>query len=267
MDLDNFFKATKNVSEAFPKLYNDTFQPSAQNLGKAFGTVTELVNTVLTPIELLNKTTSAKKQKFLEEYEKNLHSIPPEKICSPNFAIAGPIIDHVKFKLDETELRKKYAKLLSEASNCDNLSKPLLAFDNVLNQLSPYEIELLSQIFSLDPSQNHAIASIKIINNPGWSYTHRDIADINFKGLTFDIISTMLSNYERLGLIYIDRIQYLNNDEHYDYLKKSLLFQKIEDECNSMRTQTGASHPTCAIEKGYFYLTHFGLSFVQTIIL
>lgn len=267
MNINDITKTTQHVTDTFPKIYDDALQPSVQNIGKALGTITNLTNTILAPIELLNEAVAARKDKFLLEYKENLNKIPPENVCEPNLAIAAPIIEHAKYKITETELRKKYAKLLSEASNTNSLNKPLLSFDNVLDQLSPYEIELLALLFAKNPSEYHALASIKISGNNGWSYSHRDIANINFKEFKYDIISTMISNYERLGLIIIDRIQYLNDTHHYDYLTDSPLYKRVQNECDSTRAKTGHSFPKCGIEKGYFYLTPFGESFVTTIII
>lgn len=177
------------------------------------------------------------------------------------------MIDHLKYKITEDELRKKYAKLLSEASNSDSLVKPLLSFDNVLDQLSPYEIELLSLLFSALPGQRYAIASVKITNALGYNILYDNIPGVGFKNLPFETISIMISNFERLGIVYIDSLQYVEPAaERYAYLEKSPLYLKIQADCLASREQTKLPYPICEIEKHMFSLTEFGKSFVTTVI-
>lgn len=267
MDADKIINTIKNVSDIADEAYSDVIQPPAQNVGKSLGTVTDLLNTILTPIELVNKTTLLKKEKFLKEYEQNLNEIPPEKVVTANFSLIGPMIDHLKYKISEDELRKKYAKLLSEASNSDSLVKPLLSFDNVLDQLSPYEIELLSLLFSIVPSQRYPIASIKKTNGIGYTFPYENIPGVGFKNLPFQTVSVMISNFERLGIVYIDPLQYVEPvSERYEYLEKSILYQNLQAECLASREQTKLPYPICEIDRHMFCLTEFGKSFVTTVI-
>jgi hypothetical protein len=62
MEADRVIDIVKNVSDISDEVYVDVVQPPAQNIGKSLGTVTVLLNTLLTPIKLLNKTISLKKR-------------------------------------------------------------------------------------------------------------------------------------------------------------------------------------------------------------
>ncbi|WP_313155181.1 hypothetical protein [Lacrimispora sp.] len=62
MEADKIIDIVKNVSDISDEVYADVVHPPAQNVGKSLGTVTDLLNTLLTPIELLNKTISLKKR-------------------------------------------------------------------------------------------------------------------------------------------------------------------------------------------------------------
>lgn len=266
MDINKVIDAAKNISDVAPQAYTDVVQPPAQNIGKTLGIVTDLVNTLLTPIEIINKTVSIKKDKFLKEYKKNIEAIPQNKLCPANFAVVAPMIDHLKYKITEDELREKYAKLISEASNIDSLTKPLLSFDNVLDQLSPYEIELLTQLFSKDTNQDYALASIKVTRKTGYRILYKNISDISFKNFNFDTIAVMLSNLERVGIINIDYTQYVGPIERYNYITNSQLYINIKTECDQQRADTGLAYPRCQIAKHMFELTEFGISFVTTVI-
>lgn len=266
MNPNELIDTAKKISDIAPEAYSDIVHPAAQNTGKALGTITGLLNTVLTPLELLNETISAKKECFLNEYKQNLNNIPKEKICPANFAVVAPMIEHLKFKLTEDELRQKYAKLISEASNSDSSMKPLLSFDNVLDQLTPYEIELLSLLFSKLPDQNYPLASIKLTSKVGYSFSHKNIPEITFKELSFETISIMISNFERLGLVNIDYVQYVEPATRYNYINDSPLFHEVQKQCDELRNKTGLPYPVCSIAKHSFNLTEFGKSFVTTVI-
>lgn len=267
MDTNSIAETAKNISKISPQVYEDIVHPSAKNIGSSLETVSGLLNTFLTPFEILNKTISIKKEKFLKDYEKNLNKIPEEKICDPNFSTVSPMLDHLKFKITEDELRTKYAKLISSASNADCLTKPLLAFDNVLNQLTPYEIQLLELLFSKHSGQVYPIASIKQHRERGFIYVHKNLPGISFNNLSLETLSVMISNFDRLGLITIDSINFIEpHEERYKYLTESELYKSLQNLCTATRDKTRQSYPTCSIDKGSFRLTPFGMSFVDTIL-
>ena len=266
MKTDSIIKISKEVAKLSPEICKDALQPSFQNVGKALGTVTDLVNTFLTPFELLNKSVSIKKEKWLKNYKEKVNAIPPDKYCDPNFEIIAPITEHLKFKITEDTLAEKYAQLLSAASHCDCLTKPLLSFDNVLNQLSPYEVEFITQIFANSTQQIYALGSITEITDTGHRYLCKDIPIIPFKKLSIEIITVMISNFERLGLIKIDFNQSMHPDDLYDYITNSPQFLKLKHLYQEERKKTLLSYPDCTLEKGVFYLTEFGKSFTETVI-
>lgn len=266
MDLESITKTAKNISDVAPQAYEDALQPTAQNMGKALGTISGLLNTALTPIEILNKTVSIKKEKFLQEYSDRLNKIPLEKQCEPNLATAGPIIEHLKYKITEDTLRQKYVNLLSAASNSDDLCKPLMAYDNVLSQLTPYEIRLMTELFGNILGQVYAMASITTTTKNGYHFIYKNVADISFNNFSFDIITVMISNCERLGILYIDNNQHIEPNEKYNYIYNSSLYQTVKEECDKLRKKTGLPYPMCQVQKQAFYLTEFGKSFMSTVI-
>lgn len=266
MKPDSIINISKEVTKFSPEVYKDALKPSFQNVGKALGTVTNLVNTFLTPFELFNESISIKKEKWLKDYEEKVNAIPSDKHCDPNFEIIAPMVDHLKFKITEDTLAEKYAQLLSAASHYDGLTKPLLSFDNVLNQLSPYEVELITQIFANSIEQIYALGSIKEISDTGHRYLCKDIPIIPFKDLQIETITVMISNFERLGLVKIDFSQSMHPDDSYNYITNSPQFLKMKHLYQEERKKTMLSYPDCILEKGVFYLTEFGKSFTETVI-
>lgn len=270
-DIVTVTESVSTLAKNNPELYNDLAKSAVQNLGKSLCTVTNLLNTCLVPIELINETVKAKKEKFLKDYTESLYQIPEEKICEPNFALVGPIVEKLKFKITEDVLREKYAKLIASASNAENLTKPLLSFDNVLEQITPYEVELLQHLFQnvlhLGLADNIPIADIVCFMDVGYLFPFRNLTGISFKNLDTDTISVILSNFERLGLIYIDKRNYTEPvQEKYRYIFESEFYKNLEKTAEEQRKQTGNNWPRYDVKLGHFTLTDFGMSFVQTVI-
>lgn len=267
MNIDKIIDVTKDISSVAPEAYSDVVHPPAENLGKALATVVDLLNTFLTPIELVNKTVAIKKEKFIEEYKNNTSKIPPEKVCPANFSIIAPMLDHLKFKITEDELRSKYAKLISSASDEECLTKPLLSFDNVLNQLTPYEIQLLEHLFKTVPDKIYPLATIKRSSELGFNILYKYLPGISFKQLSFDVLSVMISNLDRLGIVIIDTDNYVEPaNERYKFITESQLFKSLQGQCEIIRKATNKQYPVCSIHKESFALSNFGKSFVDTIL-
>ena len=134
-----------------------------------------------------------------------------------------------------------------------------MSFDNVLDQLSPYEIELLTLLFAENPYGNYPLASIKKTSQLGYNILYKNMANISFKNFTSDVISIMISNLERVGIIFIDYFQFVEPAKEYDYVQNSDLYIKISAECEQERNTTNLKYPNCLIDKHMFCLTEFGI--------
>lgn len=255
-----------SAAQVAKDVYDDLGHPVSTELGQAGGTVLGLLNTVLTPIRLLNSVSKAKADKFIKDYQEKINSIPEEQYCEPNPAIIGPMIEHAKYKITEDTLREHCLSLMVATSNTDNLCKPLLSFDNILNQLTPIEIKLLKFLFLPTPKQNYPIAYIKSVTNTGFTVIFRNLTDIKFENLSFDNLATILSNYERLGIIKIDMLNHIGDGiDQYKYVKESSIFKELDSYYQLSAAYAPDNPPHLDYEVGSFYATSLGESFITTI--
>lgn len=251
-----------NLPDSFNEILHDAYQdiakPPAQEMGNAFATVAGLLNTVLTPVKLLNSVVKIKADKFVNDYYQKVTSIPAEKRVDPNLAVAGPIVEHLKYKITEDTLRARYLELLSAAANRDNLCKPLISFDNVLNQLTPVEINLLNMLFVPLAKQSYPLAELRVYSQTGYIPLYKNLSNIKFENLDDTQISTILSNFERLGIITIYNTEYVEpKEKQYAYVKNSGPYKLLETQLtNGERLDFNA---------GSFSTTSFGQSFIETI--
>lgn len=137
--------------------------------------------------------------------------------------------------------------------------------------MTPYEVELLHHLFPnffpLGQANNLPIADIVCYKDIGYIFPFKNLTNIAFKNLGQEIISVMLSNFERLGLIHIDKRNYTEPvEEKYRYIFESEFFISLKKNAEDERNKTGNGWPYYDVNKGYFTLTDLGISFVQTVI-
>lgn len=65
-------KLPDSIGEMVHEAYQDIGKPPAQEMGNAFATVAGLMNTVLTPVKLLNSVAKIKADKFISDYYQKL---------------------------------------------------------------------------------------------------------------------------------------------------------------------------------------------------
>ena len=96
-------------------LYKDAVQPGAKELGQAVGTILGLLNTLLTPIALVNLRVKAIYERMSEKLKKGAEEIPPERQVEPPLEIIGPVLEKVKYIV---ELRLKVVTGYTRISLC-----------------------------------------------------------------------------------------------------------------------------------------------------
>ena len=79
MNKDEIDAIAKLSSEVVKPIYNDTLKPAAQQIGKALGTVTGVVNVALAPISLFVYGFDKIEKKLKKSLGKKLENIKPKK--------------------------------------------------------------------------------------------------------------------------------------------------------------------------------------------
>jgi len=127
-------------------LYKDAIQPLAVQVGEIAGTLGRGANALLLPVEALIYGADKLKTKFLPDLNKKLELVPDQHLISPTIIIAGPLLESLRFTVDEPELRRMYVNLLASAmdNRVSNTVHP--AFVEVVRQLTPDEALILRRV-------------------------------------------------------------------------------------------------------------------------
>jgi hypothetical protein len=134
--------------EILKMIYEDALQPSVKNIGKALGTVFQVGNTVLLPLQLLNEKTRILFKKHMDEYKKRLENKTEDEICEVPSEIGNPIIEKLTYVRDEN-ISSMFISLLTNASLYEKSNKAHPYFISIVNSITPDEAILLKNINDL----------------------------------------------------------------------------------------------------------------------
>jgi len=192
------------IEKAGEPLYKDAVHPGAQELGQAVGTILGLLNTLLTPIALVNLRVKAIYERVSEKLKKGAEKIPPERQVEPPLDVIVPALEAVKC-VEDKKLQDMFVELLVSSIDSEKQSGAHKAFVKILEELSSYDAWLLKQIY--ERKYNVAIKSIHSSFAPlSMCSCIMGGDDIGFEGPPISINS--MDNLLRLKLINLERITY-----------------------------------------------------------
>lgn len=213
-------------SDIAKEVYNDGAKPMVKSIGGIFGTLFGFVdNVVLYPMKKLNAILEVKAQTFKDELEQKLNNIPEEKRCEPDLSIIGPVLEALKYNLDNDEIRIMFENLIANNVNSDIKNKTHPRFVEIIKQMNHFDAVIFKSIIDGETSiilePRVSIGKDRIANN-----LPKYISDCPFEIDEF-LISATLTNLDNLGLIDIDFLRYKNIPNIYeDCLNKN---KKVND--------------------------------------
>ena len=234
---------------------------SGKQLAQAAETVTTLVNVVLLPIAAVNYGYRKAKDYFHNEFEADLENftnrIPPDRLEEPKASIAAPILQGLAFSHEESELKEMYLRLLATAMDEESSWRAHPAYVEIIRQLTPIEARALKRI--LVPPWTIPIVNLR--TQKGEIYTERYRNVVNFMNFEtdeeIDMISSMVDNWERLGLFSVDYTKLLPEEEHgYDWVESHMTYRLVEEKFDQQ----------AEIVKGLMMATNFGRLFTAAVI-
>jgi len=137
----------KAIEVAGPEFYKDAMSAPAKELGQALSTMLGLVNTVFTPVALLNLHVKANYERVSKKLKERAAEIPPERRAEQlPLEVIGPALEAVKYVSDET-LQDMFVELLASTMDSEKQSKTHRAFVKILEEISPLEANMLKKIW------------------------------------------------------------------------------------------------------------------------
>lgn len=203
----------KLIEEAIklaPEIYEDGLKPSIQEAGGIIATLFGLVNNVLLykPKTWVIKY-KLKAEQFEKDYKKRIESIPKEYIGDPDINVVGPLLDSLKYNLDEEKIREMFLNLLIKSIDNRTSNKVHPSFVRIISQMNSIDAIVLKKLYEKYNINYIKSAKINITLKgtnqyfggalPEW------IIEDDFDDMTiFEVSETLirLSNYGLVTLMY-----------------------------------------------------------------
>lgn len=189
-------------------------------------------NVVLYPVKKANLTFRYKLEAFEDDLRVKTKGIPDECLQVPPTMIAGPTLEALRYTYDEEELREMYENLLASAMDSRKAPQAHPAFVDAIRQMSPLDAKILSLIVR---EKQLPCGEIQFVIRRE-ALVYLDGMPIHFVTELIDlgdpfVISTSLTNLERLGLIRIlddgfNGVDYESMKSHPYVLSRKEIFDK-----------------------------------------
>lgn len=258
-------EAVKGVVDAVP-VYQDAVQPAAKEIGKALQTVAKTVHVALAPLSVLVWGYDRISEFLDRRVPELLENVPPDRIVTPDPAVAGPALESLRFTANEPDLREMYARLLATAMDVGTVSKAHPAFVEAIKQLSADEARILKWLSSERYRPQPVVTLIAEMRPPtfpagGILELHRNVSllpDLARCAAPF-LGASYLDNLARLGLIRVQQGS-LSASEAYKELENS---PKVRNHLEASEE----GYIRHKLVRGYIKFTDFGQQFISACIL
>lgn len=250
--LDKLAGAIGDTLKTAPTIYEDTLQPTVQEVGKFVARIPRAINAAFSGLDkwILNKEYAIDETKKL--LEEKLENIDPQKIVEPEAYVAVPAIQAISYSMNSEELRNLYANLLAKAMNYDTKDFVHPAYVNIINQMTPLDAKVLQFILE-KPDHDFPIISLIARNATSSITLQPNITPMTISSI--DTISISIENLSRNNLIYVtDDI----NSEGYDCIYNNKSYAEY---CEIQQNNLTSKYPILATEKRNCILSPLGKSF------
>lgn len=217
-------------------------------------------------------------EKFKQELESNINQIPAERLLEPNAQLVLSALDSAKYTVEEENLRKMFARLISKSMDSEYNNYVHPSFVTIIKEMSPLDAEniALFRYEKILPIANFKILldnqgnQVNILKNIFLSNTNQD---------NLEIQGASISNLNRLGLLDVQYIQRLSDDAAYDifynnskyksFAEEIIQYNQMSDtEINNLegdlkRNAQRLRNAKLEIEKGMVELTELGKNFIK----
>jgi hypothetical protein len=135
--------AVTGLAKAVP-VYQDVFQPGAQEFGKALQTMARTVHVALAPVSALVWGYDQIKDFVSTKVAERLKNVPSENIVTPKPNVAGPALESLRYTGHEEVLSDLYANLIAASMDKTTAHGAHPSFVEIIKQLTPDEAKLVS---------------------------------------------------------------------------------------------------------------------------
>ena len=201
----------------------------------------------------------AEREAHIESYKKEiiaeLKKIKPENYQKPKLNIVGPALEASKYYIEETELKKMFAKLIAAASDKTKNTFTHPAFVEIIKQMNSNDAKLFSLLPSYGPLVDYRLIHK---DNP---QIHTNFATEVYLSQTVPDYSNensiSINNLARLNIISFEKMMSGDGVLDYPVYYKIPLYSNAQLQC----TQNPNLYSSLSLQKYYYNFTSFGKVF------
>lgn len=257
-DLANFAK--ENAGQLVGNLYTDLLQPSIKSIGKALGSVVELVTLFQVPIQYVSEKTRIYYSKRLKEYAQKLEEIPEEKRCEVNPQIGVPIIEKLGYTTSD-EIADLFTNLLTKASSVDTVNLAHPSFVQLIERLSVDEARIIKYLVGEEYVLSISVRFV-IDDDKGSFIDYKrnktlipDMVNLDFP----DNENVYLDNLVSMGILDISHGNHKSDEELYKPLMKKYNMPSLK----TLEIFGVTEIKRFDYKKSYYQITNFGKAFIR----
>lgn len=144
--------------------------------------------------------TKYNKEKYEYELKQRIKKIPNEYIAKPRKSIIGPVLENIRYSIDEDQMREMFTNILTGEVDKRKQDKILPAYTEIIKQLSKEDAIFLNTLKQIRKHQlSTCIIRLEFDNNKGYIDLDTIIAeDLHH---TLNPKKIVLENLERLNII------------------------------------------------------------------
>lgn len=245
--------AITGLVKAVP-VYQDGLRPAVKQVGASLLTITKAINVALSPLAGIVWLAENAIAGVKDQIADRLKDVPEERIQTPEWHVAGPAVEGLKFTAHQEELRQLYVNLLATAIDCQTAPAAHPSFVEIIRQMAPDEARVVAE---LAKTPELPIVNLRSVGAGTGFYVLRHITLVPGANLQFpDQLPRYLEHLQRLGLIEINSESRLADEP--DPYKAILSQPEFASALDSVR----AKNRMPAIEKGHAGVTLFGSAFI-----
>lgn len=207
-----------------------------------------------TTAALLQATREANVEKLKKDILSEVVTIPPENIQEPKVKILGPALEASRYYIEEEELRKMFAKIIS--SSFDNRKNETIhsSFVEIIKQLDVLDAQILQSLNANGYSKFTPAPAMKMfLKSDVGTKTLFPLIFLTDELFDFQRNAASIINLERLGIVSIKEDSWLTDETEYDFIKEHPAVIHILE-----------THQGFELDKLCFEITVFGQNFIDS---
>lgn len=251
-----------DLSNSTNNIINDGILPAVKSASKTITSVIDFFNnTILYPVQMYNIYADDKLKKFALQLQEKMEKIELNKVVQPSINIIGPVMEGLKYNLDEEHIKEMFLNILSSDINSDKKELVIPAYIEIIKQISNSDAKFLKTLYDIflkNQNQSIALLYVKLVTPfEKNSYILLDKYVIPAENRTIRTNQVVLDNLIRLGIIECIEEKAIAGTQL--YIKG---FDFIKNDYKDIPNIMGTIEP----DNGILKITDFGLNFLKVCI-